>query len=334
FCFSRSCSRYSVSLVRPRPCWPGGNDRDSNGHFGLSHLLPFRKSFIFSRRQRRQSAPVYRAIVSLPRSQTRRRLGGRQPLCGCGVTSEIVPTSRPAACSERIAVSRPDPGPLTNTSTLRMPCSMARRAAASAASWAAKGVDLRDPLNPTCPEDAHAMTAPAGSVIDTMVLLKVLLMWACPWATFLRSLRRTFFVPVPLRAFGGMCLCAPSYRLLACLLLPGDGALGSLAGARVRAGPLSPHRQAPAVPDALVAADLNLAPDVRGDLPAQVTLQPVVGLQVVTEPDELLVGQVAHPLVRVDPGGRERLAGAGPADPEDVRERDLRPLVAGEVNPD
>jgi hypothetical protein len=50
---------------------------------------------------------------------------------------------------------------------------MARRAAASAACWAAYGVDLRDPLNPTCPEDAHAITFPAGSVIETIVLLNV-----------------------------------------------------------------------------------------------------------------------------------------------------------------
>src|ERR1041385_1785602 len=32
------------------------------GHFGESHLAPLRKSFIFSRRQRLQSAPVYRAM--------------------------------------------------------------------------------------------------------------------------------------------------------------------------------------------------------------------------------------------------------------------------------
>src|SRR6266508_1072427 len=113
--------------------------------------------------------------LSLP-PQTRRRFGGRQPLCGCGVTSLIEPTSRPAACSERIAVSRPEPGPLTKTSTLRMPCSMARRAAASAASWAANGVDSREPLKPTWPDDAHEITLPVGSVIDTIVLLNVLLM--------------------------------------------------------------------------------------------------------------------------------------------------------------
>src|SRR5215472_4491784 len=32
------------------------------GHFGESHLAPFRNSLVFSRRQRLQSAPVYRAI--------------------------------------------------------------------------------------------------------------------------------------------------------------------------------------------------------------------------------------------------------------------------------
>src|ERR687884_731101 len=146
--------------------------------------------------------------------QTRRRLGGRQPLCGVGVTSWICPTSRPVACSERIAVSRPEPGPLTKTSTLRMPCSWALRAAASAAICAANGVDLREPLKPTCPALAHEITAPVGSVIETIVLLKVLLMCACPCETFLRSLRRTFLTAAPVRAFGGISVCAPNAYFL------------------------------------------------------------------------------------------------------------------------
>src|SRR3954471_3170169 len=201
FCFSRFCSRYSLSLVRPRPCSPGGYGRISIGHFGDSHLAPLRNSFIFSRRQRLQSAPVYLAM-----NQTLRRLGGRQPLWGVGVTSWIAPTSRPAACRERIAVSRPDPGPFTKTSTLRMPCSCALRAAASAVIWAANGVDLREPLKPTWPAEAQLMTFPFGSVIDTIVLLNVLLMCAAPWATFFFSLRRTFLAPAAVRALGGMSL--------------------------------------------------------------------------------------------------------------------------------
>ena len=37
----------------------------------------------------------------------------RQPLCACGVTSLMLPTSRPAAWSVRFAVSGPEPGPLS-----------------------------------------------------------------------------------------------------------------------------------------------------------------------------------------------------------------------------
>src|SRR6478735_2577113 len=118
--------------------------------------------------------------LSQSRSQTRRRLGGRHPLCGVGVTSWMVPTSRPMAPSDRMAVSRPEPGPLTKTSIFFMPWSMARRPAASAAICAAKGVDLREPLKPTVPAEAHEITAPVGSVMVTMVLLNVLLMWASP----------------------------------------------------------------------------------------------------------------------------------------------------------
>ena len=81
---------------------------------------------------------------------------------------------------ERMAVSRPEPGPFTRTSTLRTPCSMARRAHCSAAIWAANGVDLREPLKPTLPADAQARTLPSWSVIETIVLLNELLMCATP----------------------------------------------------------------------------------------------------------------------------------------------------------
>src|ERR671920_1178450 len=144
--------------------------------------------------------------VSLSQSrvgQTRRRLGGRHPLWGVGVTSWMVPTSRPMAPSERIAVSRPEPGPFTKTSIFFIPCSIARRPAASAAICAANGVDLREPLKPTVPAEAHEITAPVGSVIVTIVLLNVLLMWASPWATFFFSLRRTLVLPVA-RLLGGI----------------------------------------------------------------------------------------------------------------------------------
>src|SRR4026208_764015 len=90
---------------------------------------------------------------------------------------------------ERMPLPRPEPGPFTITSTLRTPCSIARRAAASAASCAANGVLLREPLNPTLPDDAHEPVFPCWSVNVMIVLLTAALMCATPYETFLRSRR-------------------------------------------------------------------------------------------------------------------------------------------------
>jgi len=54
-----------------------------------------------------------------------------------------------------------------------MPCSIALRAAVSAAIPAAYGVLFRDPLNPLEPELLQDNTAPVMSVRVTIVLLKV-----------------------------------------------------------------------------------------------------------------------------------------------------------------
>src|SRR5262245_58892540 len=100
-----------------------------------------------------------------------------------------------------------------------MPCSIARRAAASAASCAANGVDLREPLKPTVPALAHEITAPVGSVIVTIVLLNVLLTCAWPKETFFFSLRRTFLAAPAVLLLGGMW-CQSSCRGLG-YFLPG-----------------------------------------------------------------------------------------------------------------
>src|SRR5690242_21877773 len=99
-----------------------------------------------------------------------------------------------AALRARCALSRPAPGPLTYAVTLRTPCSIAFFAASSAASCAANGVDLREPLRPHVPALDHATTLPLTSVIETIVLLNVAEMWATPvWMFF-----RTFFFCLPL----------------------------------------------------------------------------------------------------------------------------------------
>src|SRR5665648_11986 len=130
-------------------------------------------------------------------SYTLLRFGGRQPLCGIGVTSLIKFTSNPAACRARIAASRPPPGPFTKHSTSFKPCSIATLAQVSAAICAAKGVLLREPLNPREPALDQESAFPLVSVMVTMVLLNVDLMWAIPLSIFLRSRR---FVRTTLRA--------------------------------------------------------------------------------------------------------------------------------------
>src|SRR5262249_41695007 len=105
-------------------------------------------------------------------AHTRLRFGGRQPLWGIGVTSLMDLTSIPAAASARMADSRPDPGPFTRTSRLRMPCSRAWVAAFMAACCPAKGGPLRDPRKPSEPALFHATVRPSPSAMVTMVLLK------------------------------------------------------------------------------------------------------------------------------------------------------------------
>src|SRR5205085_5797064 len=120
---------------------------------------------------------------------TRRFLGGRQPLCGSGVTSSMALTDSPAACRAVIADSRPEPGPLTRTSISLRPNLVAFSAQVSAARWAANGVLLRLPLKPTVPAEAKQSVSPLVSVMVTMVLLKVALICATPRLTLRRALR-------------------------------------------------------------------------------------------------------------------------------------------------
>ena len=87
----------------------------------------------------------------------------------------------PLACKALNAVSLPDPGPFTSTDKIFIPTSKALAAAASAATCAAYGVDLREPLNPFCPADAHETTLPFVSAIETIVLLKVDWTYAIPF---------------------------------------------------------------------------------------------------------------------------------------------------------
>src|SRR3954464_13216016 len=134
---------------------------------------------------------------------------------------------------------------------------------------------------------------------------------------FFFSLRRTFLAVA--RVLGGI---SRSLRLL----LAGNGALRTLAGASVGLGALAADRQALAVTAALVGADLDLATDVGLDLSTEVTLDLEVAFDLVAELDQLGVAQLVDARFGIDPGRGENLLGAGTADSEDIGECDLDAL--------
>src|SRR2546426_9896792 len=78
---------------------------------------------------------------------------------------------------------------------------MPLRAHESAVTWAAKGVDFREPLKPAEPADSQTMTLPSASVSVTIVLLNDVLMCAWPMAMFF--LTRRLVRPRPACLRGG-----------------------------------------------------------------------------------------------------------------------------------
>src|SRR5207245_3245050 len=94
-----------------------------------------------------------------------------------GATSGIDRIGKPAVAGAWIADSRPEPGPWTRTCTRRTPRFIASRAACSAATVAANGVDFLEPWNPALPEEPHVMALPCMSVMVMSVLLKVAVIW-------------------------------------------------------------------------------------------------------------------------------------------------------------
>ncbi len=70
---------------------------------------------------------------------------------------------------------------------------MALAAASPAATCAANGVDLREPLKPRAPADDQDRTFPVASVMVIIVLLNVELMCTIPLATFFLTRFFPFF---------------------------------------------------------------------------------------------------------------------------------------------
>src|SRR5258708_34999083 len=190
----------------------------------------------------------------------------------------MLPILRPMPLSARTADSRPGPGPLMRTSMFLTPHSCAARPARSAATCAANGVDLREPLQPALPEVAHDRVLPCRSVMVTMVLLNDA--WTCAMPS------ETFFLTF-LRA-RAEAVCCNSCRVGAFLVAIGDFGYEklsnfsgghvelncffapALAGSRARAGALSGHRQGPSLAHGAGGAEIPKPVDLHPDLAAHI----------------------------------------------------------------
>ena len=104
----------------------------------------------------------------------------------------------------------------------------------------------------------------------------------------------------------------------------------ALAGPGVGLGPLAPDGQFLLVPEAPVAADVDQPLDVHGDFLAEVALDLLPFLDDLADLVDLVLGQGLDLLVLVDLGLFEDLVALGPADPVDVGQPDLDPLVRRE----
>lgn len=97
-------------------------------------------------------------------------------------------------------------------------------------------------------------------------------------------------------------------------------------------GTLSTNRQTLAMTHALIALDFDLALDVLGDVAPQVTFDGCVAIYPGTDLVDLVLGEIANPLVGVESGIGADALRRGLANTKDVRECYLQPLLAGDIN--
>src|SRR5262249_16421756 len=121
-------------------------------------------------------------------------------------------------------------------------------------------------------------------------------------------------------------------RLLRRRLLAGYGPPRSLARARVGVRSLSTGGQVPSMPEPAVAPEVDQPLDPRGYVPPEIALDLVAGVDHAPQTRELLVVQVVALPTGIDLGLGADLERRTAANPVDVGERDLHPLVVRQVD--
>src|SRR5690349_2513434 len=147
------------------------------------------------------------------------------------------------------------------------------------------------------------MVLPCASVMVIMVLLNEAFTCATPETMFLRSRRRTRVASLAILL---VLQTRPSCQALGrkghpvrvadenLLLLAGDRLRLALAGAGVRVRALTANRQAAAVTQATIGAEVHQALDVHGHFTAKVTFHDVVAVDGFADSQNLGVGQLIH----------------------------------------
>src|SRR4051812_47773597 len=116
-------------------------------------------------------------------------------------------------------------------------------------------------------------------------------------------------------------------RSLRNLFLTSDRATRTLLRACVRVRALTANRQALAMADATVRADIHQSLDVHRDFRAERALDLEIPVDHLAKLRHVGVGQIANTKVRVDARLLENFAGAAAADPKNVRQSDLDLLL-------
>ena len=238
-------------------------------------------------------------------AQTLRRFGGRQPLCGIGVTSLIDFTCSPAAASAWIADSRPEPGPLHADVH---PAHAERHRLARALFGGDRRRERRGLLRTLEPGLArraprHRVPVRIGDRDGRVVERRADVgdAFGLDHALGLLSGSHylvTFFLPAIARR--GPFLV----RALVCVRWPRTGKAAAMANAAIR-------------------SDVHQALDVHRDFGAQGAFDAIRLLDLLAEPVDVGVGEVLDALVGADAGRGEDAARGHAADAVDVGQADL-----------
>src|SRR5690348_837268 len=120
---------------------------------------------------------------------------------------------------------------------------------------------------------------------------------------------------------------APKIRNAQLLLLAGDCLGRTLARARIGVGTLAAHRQAAAMTQAAIAAEVHQPLDVDAGLAAKIALDDIVAVDHFADLQHLSVAELADATIQRDLHFLHDVPGALFADPMDVLERNEDALV-------